>query len=89
MLQEALNNVSRHSGEREAWVRLKFSGGELGLDVEDHGKGCGSNGSGQGAQRTSQGIGLVGMRERIEALGGSLLRDLSSGTRLVLTMPTR
>ena len=27
VLQEALNNVSRHSGEREAWVRLNFSGG--------------------------------------------------------------
>ena len=39
VLQEALNNVSRHSGEREAWVRLKFVGDGLGLDVEDHGKG--------------------------------------------------
>src|SRR4029077_17503709 len=35
VLQEALNNVSRHSGAREAWVRLKFSPDSLELEVED------------------------------------------------------
>src|SRR4029077_14799364 len=39
VLQEALNNVSRHSGAREAWVRLKFSAHSLELEVEDHGTG--------------------------------------------------
>jgi signal transduction histidine kinase len=89
VLQEALNNVSRHSGEREAWVRLKFSGGDLGLDVEDHGKGFSGNGSGQGAQRTSQGIGLVGMRERAELIGGTLelLKPNEGGTLVRLTVP--
>ena len=93
VLQEALNNVSRHSGEREAWVRLKFSGGELGLDVEDHGKGFSgfarNGGSGQGSQRSSQGIGLVGMRERAELIGGSLelLKPNEGGTLVRLTVP--
>jgi signal transduction histidine kinase len=70
-------------------VRLKFSGGELGLDVEDHGKGFASNGSGQGSQRTSQGIGLVGMRERAELIGGTLelLKPDEGGTLVRLTVP--
>jgi len=86
VLQEALNNVSRHSGEREAWVRLKFSGDELGLDVEDHGKGFSANGS---SQDSGQGIGLVGMRERAELIGGTLdLLQLATGGTLVrLTVP--
>jgi signal transduction histidine kinase len=85
--------VSRHSGEREAWVRLKFSGGEVGLDVEDHGKGFSgfarNGGSGQGSQRSSQGIGLVGMRERAELIGGplELLRPNEGGTLVRLTVP--
>jgi signal transduction histidine kinase len=89
VLQEALNNVSRHSGEREAWVRLTFSGGELGLDVEDHGKGFSSNGSTPGGHRSSQGIGLVGMRERAELIGGTLelLQPNEGGTLVRLTVP--
>src|SRR5207237_1496770 len=39
VLQEALNNVSRHSGAREAWVRLKYAGNSVELEVEDHGSG--------------------------------------------------
>lgn len=65
VLQEALNNVSRHSGAKEAWVRLRFTSEQLQLDVEDHGKGM-APASGQ------PGIGLVAMRERAELLGGTL-----------------
>lgn len=65
VLQEALNNVSRHSGAREAWVRLRFQSEQLELEVEDHGKGL--------APVDGQtGIGLVAMRERAEILGGKL-----------------
>jgi signal transduction histidine kinase len=65
VLQEALNNVSRHSGAKEAWVRLRFTAEQLQLDVEDHGKGL-LPAAGQ------TGIGLVAMRERAELLGGTL-----------------
>lgn len=65
VLQEALNNVSRHSGAREAWIRLRFQPAALELEVEDHGKGF--------VPVTGQtGIGLVAMRERAEILGGML-----------------
>ena len=60
VLQEALNNVARHSGSQQAWVRLRFEPDVLELEVEDHGKGFG----GAPARR---GLGLVAMRERAGA----------------------
>jgi signal transduction histidine kinase len=82
VLQEALNNVSRHSGAKEAWVRLKFLRDALLLEVEDHGKGL-------TAQRNQPGIGLVGMRERAELIGGKLelLQPNGGGTLVRLTVP--
>lgn len=77
VLQEALNNVTRHSGVRAAWVRLRFSGRGLELEVEDHGKGF-------SADAPKPGIGLVAMRERAELLGGTLeFRQPASGGTLV------
>jgi signal transduction histidine kinase len=85
VLQEALNNVSRHSGGQEAWVRLKFVGQGLELDVEDHGKGFVA----QPARQDSRGIGLVGMRERAELIGGTLelLQPEGGGTLVRLRVP--
>ena len=87
VLQEALNNVSRHSGAKEAWIRLRFTAEQLQLDVEDHGKGL-APAAGQ------PGIGLVAMRERAELLGGTLnVANLAAtgtngtGTLLKLRIP--
>ncbi|MGB7282312.1 MAG: ATP-binding protein [Candidatus Acidiferrum sp.] len=75
VLQEALNNVSRHSGAREAWVRLKFLQDALEMEVEDHGKGI-------APQKNGRGIGLVAMRERAELIAGTLdiLQPTGGGT---------
>jgi signal transduction histidine kinase len=82
VLQEALNNVARHSGAKKAWVRLRFSAERLRLEVEDHGAGFSPNGS-------RQGIGLVAMRERTELLGGtiSIARAPEGGTRVIMDVP--
>ncbi len=63
IVQEALNNVMRHSEAKESWVRLRFQPRALEVEVEDHGKGFET-------QATKQGIGLVAMRERADLLGG-------------------
>jgi signal transduction histidine kinase len=77
VLQEALNNVSRHSGAKEAWVRLKFFADRLELEVEDHGRGI-------VAEKNGRGIGLVAMRERAEIIGGTLeLSQPGAGGALV------
>ncbi len=82
VLQEALNNVSRHSGARDAWVRLKYSGDSLELEVEDHG-------SGFVAEKMQRGIGLVAMRERAEIIGGTLAITPrpQGGTQVRLQIP--
>ena len=82
VLQEALNNVARHSGVKEAWVRLRFLPERLELEVEDHGKGLSS-------ETKKLGIGLVAMRERAELLGGhlELLRPETGGTLVRLMVP--
>jgi signal transduction histidine kinase len=82
VIQEALNNVTRHSGAQEAWVRLRFLPEALELEVEDHG-------SGFVAQSAKQGIGLVAMRERAELLGGGIefSRPVPNGTLIRLTVP--
>ena len=82
VLQEALNNVSRHSGAREAWVRLKFSANSLELEVEDHGTGF-------VAEKMQRGIGLVAMRERAELIGGVLVISprAPGGTLVRLEVP--
>jgi signal transduction histidine kinase len=82
VLQEALNNVARHSGATQAWVRLRFLPDALDLEVEDHGVGFTE-------RPVRQGIGLVAMRERSELMGGKLefSRPTEGGTRLHLTVP--
>jgi signal transduction histidine kinase len=82
ILQEALNNVARHSGAKQAWVRLRFMPTVLELEVEDHG--AGFNG-----QPAKQGIGLVAMRERSELMGGRVVffTPADGGTVLHLKVP--
>jgi signal transduction histidine kinase len=82
VLQEALNNVTRHSGAKKAWVRLRFLADRLELEVEDHGKGFVK-------QNGNPGIGLVAMRERAELLGGNIkfLPPGGGGTLVRLTVP--
>lgn len=80
--QEALNNVSRHAGAAESWVRLKFLPHSLELEIEDHGKGFEK-------QPGQRGIGLVAMRERAELIGGTLTLSCppQGGTLVRLTLP--
>jgi signal transduction histidine kinase len=68
VVQEALSNVRRHSGASSAVVRLALNGTNLAVTVDDNGAGL--DWSKQGG--TGPGNGLTGMRERVEALGGSL-----------------
>lgn len=81
VLQEALNNVARHSGAKEAAVRLTFAGERLTLEVEDNGSGFGD--------RRRDGLGLVSMRERAEIAGGRVefLAGATGGALVRFTVP--
>lgn len=76
-LREAVTNVVRHAQARSCSIRLHQDQDLCVLEVKDDGRG-GCDADGQGLQ---------GMRERIEALGGSVLRDVLNGTHLTVRLP--
>ena len=82
VLQEALNNVNRHSGANDAWIWLRFSPDSLELEVEDPGTGF-------VPEKMQRGIGLVAMRERAELIGGTLTISArpQGGTKVCLLIP--
>lgn len=80
--QEALTNVARHSEASQVSVSLSF-GARLTLKVEDNGRGF-------DVGQHTESLGLLGMRERAEGIGGLLEIQSSpgNGTGVVLTIPT-
>ncbi|MGO9125866.1 MAG: sensor histidine kinase [Terriglobales bacterium] len=77
VVREAVTNVVRHAGARNCLLRLTPLNGTCRFEIQDDGRGGG----------TVEGNGLRGMRERIEALGGTLRRETNSGTRLTIEFP--
>ncbi|MFQ5803835.1 MAG: sensor histidine kinase [Candidatus Methylomirabilales bacterium] len=75
LIQEALNNAYRHGGGVGQEVRVQYDTGYLRVEVSDHGPGFDWA---QGAVRDEQ-LGLVGMRERVESLGGIFHVESGSG----------
>jgi signal transduction histidine kinase len=86
VLQEALNNVARHSKSTRAAVRLRYLPESLVLEVEDQGVGFRAAFRAAGER---SGIGLTSMRERSELVNGRIeFLDRSGGGALVrLTVP--
>jgi signal transduction histidine kinase len=78
VLQESLTNVHRHSGSRTAAVRLKADQGEFVLEVSDQGKGISLQRFEEAGRdwMGSLGVGLRGMTERMNQIGGRL--DIAS-----------
>jgi signal transduction histidine kinase len=86
IVQEALTNVARHSGAVSCAVSLRRSADVVELIVEDAGRGISVASNGADARR---GLGLMGMRERAQALSGrfALTNRPEGGTRIVVTLP--
>ena len=81
--QEALTNVARHAGANRVTVRLVVTPDEVRLVVQDDGRGFDPSCVGKGRH------GIVGMRERVGMIGGSLEVDgvPDGGTRLEVRVP--
>jgi len=77
-LREAVTNIVRHSSARSCNIRL--AGDESGVELHISDDGAGSN--------AGEGFGLSGMRERVEALGGTLEKDGSCGMTLLIRLPS-
>jgi PAS domain S-box-containing protein len=90
VVQECLTNVDRHSGSKEAAVRLlRRSQDEVWLEVRDRGKGISPETQLSISEDGSPGVGLRGMRERVLQLGGNLrVESDGSGTTIAAAFPT-
>jgi two-component system sensor histidine kinase DesK len=76
-LREAVTNVIRHAAAKRCHIRFYAQDGSALMEVQDDGRGA----------TAPFGNGLNGMRERIQALGGALLRETDRGTRLTISVP--
>lgn len=78
-VQEGLTNSFRHAGGAGQKVTADMQSGTLFLSVTDAGAGFNTEAA------TEEGIGLVGLRERVESLGGEFtIKSSSSGTSLIM-----
>ncbi len=78
VVSEALTNVVKHSGATSAEVRILPNGALVAVSVRDDG--C-------GLEKSRQYTGLAGLRDRVEALGGTLAVDGTHGTTVTATLP--
>jgi two-component system, NarL family, sensor histidine kinase DesK len=77
IVREAVTNIVRHAHATSAMLTFDSKAGRRAMVVEDDGRG--------GLRK--EGNGLRGMRERIEALGGSFSLEAERGTRLMIELP--
>lgn len=88
VVQEALTNVAKHAGARAAEVTLAREPGAVIATIVDNGRGF-APATLPAATLTGQGLGLLGMRERLALIGGELEIDAQpgGGTRVRATVP--
>lgn len=89
IVQEALTNVVRHARATKVHVEVLREGSTVRAVVRDDGQGF--DVAATMARRGDRGLGLIGMRERVDALGGKLSIESSPGrgTEISLTIPVK
>ena len=85
--QEALNNITKHAGARSVWILLDCDAKRIVCAIRDNG--VGFDVPARLKVRGNRGLGLIGMQERLSALGGTLHieSEPGSGTQLHITIP--
>lgn len=80
VVSEALANIAKHAEATRAWVRAAVDGGELELVVRDNGIGGAS---------IEAGTGMLGIVDRVEAVGGSFIVEspMGAGTTITVHLP--
>lgn len=86
IVQETLTNVARHSQAARVWVQLEREDSTVRVSIEDDGQGFDVE---ETLQSQEHSLGLLGMRERVELIGGSFHLESApgSGTRLRIEAP--
>jgi signal transduction histidine kinase/ligand-binding sensor domain-containing protein len=79
IVQEALNNILKHSQATEGWVLTANNSGTLSLTIGDNGLGFTPTGDRE-SQQDSKGFGLLGIAERVRMLGGRVVIQSAPGS---------
>jgi signal transduction histidine kinase len=87
IIQEAFNNATRHANATHVHVTIQHELQTLRCSVKDNG--VGFDVSSLSARTGEGGLGMIGIRERLNSVGGgfSLMSTLGRGTELVITIP--
>lgn len=83
--QEAITNITKHARAERVLVQLGVDGDRLRIEIEDDGAGFDAGGV-QPSPADARGLGLLGMRERVELLGGTFRLDTAPGLGTDLTI---
>lgn len=88
IVQEALTNAAKHSKANRVWIRIARKNRQFCCSIEDDGKGFDVHAVQSDCKR--RGLGLIGMQERLNAIGGTLWIDSAPGrgTKLLIQLPT-
>jgi PAS domain S-box-containing protein len=87
LVQECLTNVHRHSGSKSATIRLTRGDDSVSLEVQDQGKGI-PHQKLANIQRHASGVGIQGMRERVQQFHGEMsIESDGTGTRVFVVLP--
>jgi signal transduction histidine kinase len=88
VVQEAVTNIAKHARADTVLIQSAERDGMLTIEIEDDGQGFDPSTLPPPAAR-ERGLGLLGMRERVELLGGTLILDSApgQGARIAVSVP--
>jgi signal transduction histidine kinase len=88
IVQEMLSNIRKHSGASQVTVRIRYRDGIFSVEVSDNGRGFDPE-KVMHSESPLVHMGLLGMKERAELLGGSLVinSEQGKGTSVIFTFP--
>lgn len=88
IMQEALNNIVKHSGAKNVFINIYTDSHYIYLNIEDDGKGISS---GEHAEQFYSGYGIDFMKERVSILGGKIRFDSKPGvgTKISIMIPKK
>jgi signal transduction histidine kinase len=89
VIQESLSNIHRHSGANKAHIKLARNHGAISLEIRDNGKGMPPEVFSDSPHRKQiVGVGILGMRERLAQLDGTLeIESNKNGTTVKVVVP--
>ena len=89
IVQESLTNIHRHSGSKNASLRIDHGAQNTQVEIRDEGKGISQFDSAKNMP-TRVGVGIQGMQERVRQLQGKFeIRSGKTGTTVIVTLPNR